>query len=96
MKIRQTPSEAYLMFQRVITFLDEWLFYALLCGLMWWGIPANLFWTIVAIGTLMTVLSYLRQWRWEDAKWNCEEHTCSVKDSDVASEEDFGDTNSNG
>jgi hypothetical protein len=61
-------SESYLIFQRIITFLDEWFFYGLLLFLLvnkqWlWMTPA------VLVGAGCIWHSYQRLWAMEDKRF---------------------------
>lgn len=65
------PSEKFLLAQRVFTFLDEWLFYALLWAL--WRdpkIPLYLFGLVAIIGTTMIIVSYIKQWYMEARRFD--------------------------
>lgn len=66
------PSEKYVLFQRLFTFLDEWGLYAVLLGLLtagyyidtyflFYGIP------VVIYGAICIGYSYKRLWRLEEA-----------------------------
>lgn len=57
-------SERYLIFQRVMTFLDEWLLYGLLLYLFERGYLAMLA-AVACIGGLAVLTSYRRQWAME-------------------------------
>lgn len=57
-------SERYLIFQRVMTFLDEWLFYALLLFLFEREHMVMLA-VVALLGATFTINSYRRQWRME-------------------------------
>ena len=65
---RHQPSERYLIFQRTITFLDEWLFYGLMLYLF-----VNNYWNILlpvaGLGTAFLLNSYKRQWDLEKARF---------------------------
>lgn len=43
----------------MIIFLDEWLFYALLCWMWTWWMPTALFVAVVMLGASMLVTGYL-------------------------------------
>ena len=58
------PSETFLLVQRLFTFLDEWLFYALL-GFLYVNNYMEAFWPVAAIGSTMMVISYVKQWYME-------------------------------
>ena len=58
------PSEKYLLTQRLFTFFDEWLFYALLIYLYVNGY--TLFIPAILIGGPMIAYSYYRLWKMED------------------------------
>ena len=61
-------SELYLIFQRTVTFFDEWLFYGLLLYLF-----VNSYWLMFALVVLVGVPiiwnSYRRQWAMEEARF---------------------------
>lgn len=57
-------SERYLIFQRVMTFCDEWLFYGLLLYLFERGHYGMLV-PVACLGTLFVANSYKRQWAME-------------------------------
>lgn len=64
----QRVSETYLIFQRIITFLDEWLFYGLLLYLFvnqhyYMMVP------VVPIGATFVWVSYKRQWAMEEQRF---------------------------
>jgi hypothetical protein len=61
-------SEDYLIFQRKVTFLDEWLFYGLLLYLFvnqHWGmmVPVGI------LGATFIWISYKRQWAMEEQRF---------------------------
>jgi len=62
------PSERFLIFHRIITFLDEWLFYALLTFLFFKGVTLWIFIPVVVIGAAVIFKSYKRLWAWEDTR----------------------------
>lgn len=62
------PSETYLMFQRIITFLDEWLFYLLLLYLFENNYIVA-FTVTAIIGSFMMAISYLKQWHIESQRF---------------------------
>ena len=61
-------SEGYLIFQRAVTFLDEWLFYGLLLYLF-----VNQYWLIMIpvalLGSTFIWISYKRQWAMEEQRF---------------------------
>lgn len=57
-------SERYLIFQRVMTFLDEWLFYGLLLYLFESG-HFRLMAVVACLGTIFVANAYKRQWAME-------------------------------
>lgn len=76
------PSEHYLIFQRTVTFLDEWLFYGLLLYLF-----VNNHWNVmipvVGFGGVFILNSYKRQWEMERARFgpsSCQEKPNSEVD----------------
>jgi len=64
------PSERFLIFHRVITFLDEWLFYVLLTYLYFNGAPFYIMAPVISIGATAILFSYKRLWKWENFKYN--------------------------
>jgi len=66
--VNRTVSETYLIFQRIITFLDEWLFYALLTFLF--VREHYVMMSVVAIlGSILILNSYRRQWSMEEQRF---------------------------
>lgn len=61
-------SETYLIFQRTVTFLDEWLFYGLLLYLFvnqhWWMMVP-----VTILGASFIWNSYKRQWAMEEQRY---------------------------
>ena len=71
MKSNVRPSEVFLLAHRLFTFLDEWLFYALLYHLWHQStIPKWLFWTVAGVGATMIVISYGKQWYMEAQRFH--------------------------
>lgn len=60
----EIPTESYLKFHRVITFLDEWLFYSLLLFLYLFG-HMTLFYIVLPVGTTFIIVSYIKMWYME-------------------------------
>ena len=64
----EPPSETYLIFQRAVTFLDEWLFYGLLLYLFvnghYYMMPV-----VAALGGTFVWNSYKRQWAMESQRF---------------------------
>ena len=61
-------SEGYLIFQRSITFLDEWLFYGLLVFLLVterWLLMVP----VTILGATFIWISYKRQWAMEEQRF---------------------------
>ncbi len=68
MNDHERVSESYLIFQRGITALDEWGFYALLVFLLVTGrfllmIPVGI------VGAILIWISYKRQWAMEEQRF---------------------------
>jgi hypothetical protein len=63
-KLREVPSEKFLIFHRTITAIDEWLFYALLLFLYLNG-HTSIMWIVAPLGTLFIVISYAKMWYME-------------------------------
>lgn len=61
-------SERYLIFQRVMTFLDEWLFYGLLLYLYMNDRLVMMF-VVATIGGAFVANSYRRQWAMEASRF---------------------------
>lgn len=64
----ERPSEEYLIAQRKILFLDEWLFYGLLLALFLlnhWYIMAP----VAILGAVFVLNSYRRQWAMEGMRF---------------------------
>jgi len=62
------PSETYLIFQRTVTFLDEWMFYGLLLYLFIY-IHDGLGLVVAAVGALAIRYSYKRMWAMEKMRF---------------------------
>jgi len=58
------PSERFVLYHRLFTFLDEWLFYALLV-ILWFTREYHMFALVAVIGTTLTTVSYYRYWKLE-------------------------------
>lgn len=69
---RIRPTERFLLVHRIITFFDEWLFYLLLVYLY---VNQHITALIVtaSIGGLFIIISYLKQWYMEAARFEVEE-----------------------
>jgi amino acid permease len=63
-----SPSESYILKQRLFTFVDEWLFYGLLFWLILNGYT-GLAITTGIIGFLMIATSYQRLWGYEEIRF---------------------------
>ena len=63
------PSEHFLIFQRIITFLDEWIFYALITFLFFNNVTLWIFIPAIVIGAMAIIKSYKRLWAWEDMRY---------------------------
>lgn len=61
-------SERYLIFQRLMTFCDEWLFYGLLLYLFERGHTAMLV-CVAFLGACFVANSYKRQWAMEEKRF---------------------------
>lgn len=61
-------SERYLIFQRAMTFLDEWLFYGLLLYLFERG-HMGLLMVVALLGACFVANSYKRQWAMEEKRF---------------------------
>lgn len=61
-------SERYLIFQRLMTFFDEWLFYLLLLYLFERGHMGMLL-VVTILGTVFVAHSYKRQWTMEEKRF---------------------------
>ncbi len=82
---RKPVSEGYLIFQRSVTFLDEWLFYGLLLFL--YLNQHFLMLTLVApIGGFFIWNSYKRQWAMEKKRFG-DIHSGEDRPMKVASED---------
>ena len=67
--MKEIPSEKFLLTQRLFTFLDEWLFYALLGYLIFSNASFVLVALTAIIGTAATLTSYARLWRYEQNRF---------------------------
>jgi hypothetical protein len=58
------------------TFLDEWLFYGVLLTLYFNGVKDDdpfMFWTVVFVGATFMVISYVKMWYMEAARFEVDE-----------------------
>ena len=64
------PSEKFVLIHRLFTFLDEWLLYSVLLGLLFAGYFYSYFFLFAVIpimiyGGIVIRISYKRQWEFE-------------------------------
>ena len=66
--MKEPPSERYLIFQRTITFLDEWLFYGLLLYLFV-NEHYGMLCVVALLGAIFILNSYRRMWGMEKQRF---------------------------
>ncbi len=73
----ERPSERFVLIHRLFTFLDEWLFYAVLL-ILWFSAEYAMFGMVLVVGTIFNSISYKRYWAMERAMLNKEEENSDV------------------